>query len=58
MKQPRINEPLRGRISHLSLDALANIAAHPGQRGPLALEATLGASKPLFWLVFKCILFL
>ena len=37
--QPRINELLRGRISRLSLDALVNIAAHPGQPVQVELEA-------------------
>ena len=37
--QPLINELLRGRISRFSLDALVNIAAHPGQRVLVELEA-------------------
>jgi predicted XRE-type DNA-binding protein len=37
--QPRINELLRGRISRFSLDALANIATHLGQRVHAELQA-------------------
>ncbi|MFN3884194.1 MAG: helix-turn-helix domain-containing protein [Rhodocyclaceae bacterium] len=37
--QPRMNDLLRGRISHFSLDALVNIAARLGQRVHLELEA-------------------
>ena len=37
--QPRIGGPLRGRISRFSLDALVSIAAHPGQRVLVELEA-------------------
>jgi predicted XRE-type DNA-binding protein len=36
--QPRINDLLRGRISHFSLDALVNIAAALGQRIHVELE--------------------
>jgi predicted XRE-type DNA-binding protein len=39
VKQPRINELLRGRISRFSLDALVNIAASLGQRVHVELEA-------------------
>jgi predicted XRE-type DNA-binding protein len=37
--QPRINELIRGRVSHFSLDALVNIATALGQRVELELQA-------------------
>ena len=37
--QPRMNDPLRGRISRFSLDALVNMAVGCGQRVRVALEA-------------------
>ena len=36
--QPRINDLLRGRVSHFSLDALVNIATAIGRRVHLAIE--------------------
>lgn len=36
--QPRINELIRGRVSHFSLDALVNIATALGQRVELELQ--------------------
>ncbi len=37
--QPRINDLLRGRISRFSLDALVNIAAAPGRRVHVEIDA-------------------
>ena len=37
--QPRINDLLRGRISHFSVDALVNIATALGRRVHFELEA-------------------
>ena len=37
--QPRMNDLLRGRVSHFSLDALVNIATAIGRRVHFALEA-------------------
>jgi predicted XRE-type DNA-binding protein len=37
--QPRINELIRGRVSHFSLDALVNIATALGQRVELESQA-------------------
>jgi predicted XRE-type DNA-binding protein len=37
--QPRINDLLRGRVSHFSLDALVNIATAIGRRVHVELEA-------------------
>jgi len=37
--QPRINDLLRGRVSHFSLDALVNIATALGRRVHFELEA-------------------
>jgi predicted XRE-type DNA-binding protein len=37
--QPRMNDLLRGRISHFSLDALVNIATAIGKRVHVQLEA-------------------
>ena len=37
--QPRINELIRGRVSHFSLDALVNIATALGQRVEFELQA-------------------
>lgn len=36
--QPRINDLIRGRVSHFSLDALVNIATALGHRVTLALQ--------------------
>lgn len=36
--QPRINDLLRGRVSHFSLDALVNIATALGRRVRVELE--------------------
>ncbi len=36
--QPRMNDLLRGRVSHFSLDALVNIATAIGQRVRVDLE--------------------
>jgi len=36
--QPRINDLLRGRVSHFSLDALVNIATALGRRVTVGLE--------------------
>lgn len=36
--QPRLNDLLRGRISHFSLDALVNIAAALGQQVHIELK--------------------
>ena len=36
--QPRMNDLLRGRVSHFSLDALVNIATATGRRVHLELE--------------------
>ena len=36
--QPRMNDLLRGRVSHFSLDALVNIATAIGRRVHLELE--------------------
>jgi len=37
--QPRINDLLRGRASHFSLDALVNIATAIGRRVHIELKA-------------------
>jgi predicted XRE-type DNA-binding protein len=37
--QPRMNDLLRGRVSHFSLDALVNIAAALGRRVHMELKA-------------------
>ena len=37
--QPRMNDLLRGRVSHFSLDALVNIATAIGRRVHFELEA-------------------
>ena len=37
--QPRMNDLLRGRVSHFSLDALVNIATAIGRRVHVELEA-------------------
>jgi predicted XRE-type DNA-binding protein len=38
VSQPRINDPLRGRLSRFSLDALVNIAAALGIEVSIALH--------------------
>jgi predicted XRE-type DNA-binding protein len=37
--QPRMNDPLRGRVSRFSLDALVNIATAIGPRVHMELES-------------------
>jgi predicted XRE-type DNA-binding protein len=39
VRQPRMNDLLRGRVSRFSLDALVNIATALGRRVHIALEA-------------------
>lgn len=39
LTQPRLNDLLKGRVSHFSLDALVNIAAALGQQVHIELAA-------------------